>query len=136
MNGKQAKKLRWYARVTESMMPDPVVNEKGVSSLLLVYEYPRTAKRRDGSFQQVVRRTIQYNPRTSGKGFYKALKGKRARVRGTVPFVRYMCQQRIIQMLTAKREGAARAAAEVETHGTRESLASALRRPAHTGNAV
>jgi hypothetical protein len=105
MNQKMAKKLRWYARTQEAMMPDPVVNEKGVSSLLLVYEHPRTYTDRVGDVRTFINRTLQYNPRTSGKGFYKVLKKKRARIKGSIPYVRYMCQRRIIELLAARSQG-------------------------------
>ncbi len=103
MSSRRFKKLRWYARVQEAMMPDPVVDERGVSSLLLVYEHPKTWVDREGKERVFVNRTIQYNPRTSGKGFYKVLKRKRARVRGSIPFVRHMCQARIAELLLVKK---------------------------------
>lgn len=104
-NQKMAKKLRWYARTQEALMPDPVVNSKGVSSLLLVYEYPKTYTDRVGDVRTFTNRTLQYNPRTSGKGFYKVLKKKRARISGTIPYVRFMCQKRIIELLAARSQG-------------------------------
>ena len=105
MNQKMAKKLRWYARVQEAMMPDPVVNEKGVSSLLLVYEHPKLWKDGLGNEHTFTNRTLQYNPRTSGKGFYKVLKKQRARIKGSIPYCRYMCQKRIIELLAARSAG-------------------------------
>lgn len=102
MNAKKAKKLRWYARAQEAIMPAPVVNKEGVPSTLLVYNHPKIWKDRDGNEHTFVNRTVQYNPRTSGKGFYKALKGAGANIKGTLPYVRFMCQQRIIQCLAAK----------------------------------
>lgn len=113
-NQKMAKKLRWYARTQEAMMPDPVVNEKGVSSLLLVYEHPRTYTDRVGDVRTFINRTLQYNPRTSGKGFYKVLKKKRARIKGSIPYVRYMCQRRIIELLAARSQGNSGAPADIQ----------------------
>jgi hypothetical protein len=104
MNAKRCKKLRWYARAQEVLMPAPVVNEKGISSLLLVYPHRKVFKDPEGVEHEFFNHTIQYNPRTSGKGFYKALKGKRARVQGKLPFVRYMCQRRIIEVLSARQQ--------------------------------
>ena len=114
MNQKQCKKLRWYARTQEAMMPDPVVNEKGVSSLLLVYEHPKTYTDRVGDVRTFINRTLQYNPRTSGKGFYKVLKKKRARIKGSIPYVRYMCQRRIIELLAARSQGNSGAPADIQ----------------------
>jgi|SRR5882672_1751276 len=102
MNSKRAKKLRWYARVQEAMMPDQVISPQGIPSTLLVYNHPRKWKDQLGNEHTFVNRTIQYNPRTSGKGFYKALKGKNANIRGSIAFVRYMCQKRIIELLAAR----------------------------------
>jgi hypothetical protein len=87
-------------------MPNPAVNEKGVSSLLLVYEYPKTYTDRVGDERTFTNRTLQYNPRTSGKGFYKVLKKKRARITGSISHCRLMCQTRIIELLTARSRGA------------------------------
>lgn len=97
MNAKTAKKLRWYARVQEMHMPDPVVNSDGVSSLLLIYH------RRKFSNGDPASQTIQYNPRTSGKGFYRVLKKKRATLRGSIAWTRFMCQRRIVELLGARR---------------------------------
>lgn len=87
-------------------MPDPKIHpETGIPSTLLVYNHPKVWKDMHGTEHTFTNRTIQYNPRTSGKGFYKALKGKRANIRGSLSFVRYMCQQRIIEMLGQRGRG-------------------------------
>jgi hypothetical protein len=106
MNAKQAKKLRWYARSQEVLMPPPVVNEKGVSSMLLVYEHPKTWTDRAGNEQTFINRTVQYNPRTSGKGLYKALKGKNARIRDSIERTRIVCQVRVAEVLAARQRAA------------------------------
>jgi len=107
MNAKRCKKLRWYARVQEAMMPDPKIHpETGIPSTLLVYNHSKIYTDKYGNEHTFTNRTIQYNPRTSGKGFYKALKGKNANIRGSISFARYMCQQRIIQLLAARSGGA------------------------------
>jgi hypothetical protein len=85
-------------------MPEPKINEKGIPSTLLIYDHPKIWKDRQGNEHTFVNRTLQYNPRTSGKGFYKALKGKRARIAGSIPYVRYMCQRRIIEVLSARQQ--------------------------------
>jgi len=92
-------------------MPTPKINKEGIPSTLLVYNHPKTWKDIHGNEHAFTNRTIQYNPRTSGKGFYRALKGGKANIKGTVPYVRFMCQQRIIQVLAAKHAGEAGAAA-------------------------
>ena len=89
------------------MMPPPVVNEKGVSSLLLVYEHPKLWTDPKGDEHTFVNRTVQYNPRTSGKGFYKALKGKNARIRNPIPQTRILCQVRIAEVLGARQRAEA-----------------------------
>lgn len=87
-------------------MPDPKIHPvTGIPSTLLVYDHPKTYTDKDGHEQTFHNRTIQYNPRTSGKGFYKALKGGRANIRGSIAFTRYMCQQRIVQLLAARSGG-------------------------------
>lgn len=85
-------------------MPAPVVNEKGVSSLLLVYEHPKLWTDRKGEEHTFVNRTVQYNPRTSGKGLYKALKGKNARVKQSIEQTRILCQIRIAEVLAARQK--------------------------------
>jgi hypothetical protein len=105
VNAKRAKKLRWYARTQEAMMPDPMINEAGIPSTLLVFNHPKVWKDAEGVEHTFTNRTIQYNPRTSGKGFYKALKGGNANIRGTIPYVRFMCQQRIVRLLAARSGG-------------------------------
>ena len=85
-------------------MPAPVVNEKGVSSLLLVYEHPQVYTDRHGVEQTFVNRTVQYNPRTSGKGLYKALKKKKAKVKQGIEQTRILCQIRIAEVLAARQQ--------------------------------
>ena len=104
-------------------MPPPQVDEKGVSSLLLVYEHPKLYTDVAGREQTFVNRTIQYNPRTSGKGFYKALKGKNARIRNPIEQTRILCQIRIAEVFAARQraadaEVAASRAGAVDVDGT------------------
>src|SRR5208282_6798891 len=106
MNAKQAKKLRWFARAQEAGMPDPMINKEGIPSTLLVYNHPKTFKDRSGNEHTFVNRTIQYNPRTSGKGYYRALKAAGLKLRGTLPRVRQTCQYRAIRALTEKQQRA------------------------------
>ena len=106
MNAKQAKKLRWMARAVEAGMPDIMVNEQGIPSTVLVYDHKKIVKDREGKEHEIIRRTVQYNPRTSGKGYYRALKAAKIRLRGTVPFVRQACQFRAIKALTEKQQRA------------------------------
>ncbi|MGO8974862.1 MAG: hypothetical protein ACLQNV_15225 [Steroidobacteraceae bacterium] len=106
MSGKSFKKLRWLARAQEAAMPDIMVNEKGIPSTVLVYDHPKIFKDKEGNEHTIVRRTIQYNPRTSGKGYYRALKAAKIRIRGNLPFVRQTCQFRAIKALTEKQQRA------------------------------
>lgn len=115
-------------------MPNPVINKEGIPSTLLVYNHPRSWVDKDGQTQVFTNRTIQYNPRTSGKGFYKALKGAKANIKGSIPYVRFMCQQRIIQILAAKhaRESGALPDAALRSSAVESSSGEM----APTGNAV
>src|ERR1017187_98531 len=106
MSGKSAKKLRWLARVQEAGMPDIMVNEKGIPSTVLVYDHPKVFKDALGNEHTFIRRTVQYNPRTSGKGYYRALKATKIKIRGNLPLVRQTCQFRIIRTLTEKQQRA------------------------------
>lgn len=117
-------------------MPEPKVNEKGVSSLLLVYEHPRSWTDQYGRKSTFVNRTLQYNPRTSGKGFYKVLKKQRARIKGTIPYARYMCQRRIIELLTVRSQGATGATAAIQQPGHAGPVEVPLPGAPHTGNDV
>jgi hypothetical protein len=106
MNAKQAKKLRWFARAQEAAMPDIMVNEKGIPSTVLVYDHKKVFTDKEGIEHEYVRRTVQYNPRTSGKGYYRALKAARIKLRGNLPLVRQTCQFRAIKALTEKQQRA------------------------------
>jgi hypothetical protein len=106
MNGKQAKKLRWFARAQEAGMPDIMVNSQGVPSTVLVYDHKKIYTDKFGKEHEIIRRTVQYNPRTSGKGYYRALKAAGVKLRGSVPKVRQVCQFRAIKALTEKQQRA------------------------------
>jgi hypothetical protein len=106
MNAKRAKKLRWMARAVEAGMPDIMVNAQGIPSTVLVYDHRKIVTDRAGKEHEIIRRTIQYNPRTSGKGYYRALKAARIRLRGNLPFVRQACQFKAIKALTEKQQRA------------------------------
>lgn len=102
MNAKMAKKLRWYARAQEMAMPDIMVNSKGIPSTLLVYEHKKVFKDAEGNERDFTNITIQYNPRTSGKGFYRVLKKKRARIKGSIEQCRTICAIRCTELLAAR----------------------------------
>lgn len=87
-------------------MPDIVVNGQGIPSTVLVYDHKKILKDREGNEHEIIRRTVQYNPRTSGKGYYRALKAADIRVRGNLPLVRQTCQFRAIKALTEKQQRA------------------------------
>ena len=106
MNAKRAKKLRWFARAQEAAMPDIMVNEKGIPSTVLVYDHKKIVIDKEGKEHEIVRRTVQYNPRTSGKGYYRALKAAKIRLRGNLPLIRQTCQFRAIKALTEKQQRA------------------------------
>jgi hypothetical protein len=106
MNAKRAKKLRWFARAQEAAMPDIMVNEKGIPSTVLVYDHRKIVIDKEGKEHEIIRRTVQYNPRTSGKGYYRALKAAKIRLRGSVALVRQTCQFRAIKALTEKQQRA------------------------------
>lgn len=106
MNAKQAKKLRWFARAQEAAMPDIMVNKEGIPSTVLVYNHRKVFKDANGDEHEYVNRTIQYNPRTSGKGYYRALKSADVRLRGSIARVRQTCQFKAIERLTAKQQRA------------------------------
>lgn len=106
MNAKQAKKLRWFARAQEAGMPDAMINTQGVPSTLLVYNHKKVFTDAEGVEHEYVNRTIQYNPRTCGKGYYRALKSAGVRLRGSIPRVRQTCQFKAIQRLTEKQQRA------------------------------
>ncbi len=106
MNAKQAKKLRWLARAEEAAMPDIMMNKEGIPSTLLVYNHRKVFKDAKGVEHEYVNRTIQYNPRTCGKGLYRALKSSGLRLRGSVARTRQACQFKAIQRLTEKQQRA------------------------------
>jgi hypothetical protein len=106
INAKRAKKLRWFARAQEAAMPDIMVNKQGIPSTLLVYDHKKIVTDRNGKEHEIVKRTIQYNPRTSGKGYYRALKAANIRLRGNLPLIRQTCQFRAIKALTEKQQRA------------------------------
>jgi hypothetical protein len=106
MNAKQAKKLRWFARAQEAAMPDPMINKDGIPSTLLVYNHRKIFMDDKGVEHEYFNRTIQYNPRTCGKGYYRALKSSGLRVRGSVARARQICQFKAIERLTAKQQRA------------------------------
>lgn len=87
-------------------MPDIMVNEKGIPSTVLVYDHKKIVVDAKGNEHEIIRRTVQYNPRTSGKGYYRALKAANIRLRGGLPFVRQTCQFRAIKALTEKQQRA------------------------------
>jgi hypothetical protein len=106
MSGKSFKKLRWLARAQEAAMPDIMVNERGIPSTVLVYDHKKIFTDAKGVEHEFLRRTVQYNPRTSGKGYYRALKAAKIKLRGTLPLVRQTCQFRAIRALTEKQQRA------------------------------
>jgi hypothetical protein len=106
MSGKSFKKLRWLARAAEAAMPDIIVNNCGIPSTVLVYEHRKVFTDKEGVDHEFFRRTVQYNPRTSGKGYYRALKAANIKLRGTLPLVRQTCQFRAIKALTEKQQRA------------------------------
>jgi hypothetical protein len=106
MSGKRFKKLRWFARAQEAAMPDIMVNEKGIPSTVLVYDHRKTITDAKGVEHEIIRRTVQYNPRTSGKGYYRALKAAHVRLRGNLATVRQICQFRVVKALTEKQQRA------------------------------
>lgn len=116
MNAKQAKKLRWYARAQEAGMDTPKIHpESGIPSTLLVYNHRKVWTDKDGVEHDFVNRTIQYNPRTSGKGFYRAIKKAKIKLRGDIVRVRGQCQFRAVQMYTQRAEAESRARSELES---------------------
>jgi hypothetical protein len=106
VNAKQAKKLRWFARAQEAAMPDIMINKEGIPSTLLVYNHKKIFVDAKGDEHEYINRTIQYNPRTCGKGYYRALKSSGLRLRGSIARVRQTCQFKAIERLTAKQQRA------------------------------
>jgi hypothetical protein len=137
MNGKQAKKLRWFARAQEAGMPDIMVNSQGVPSTVLVYDHKKIFTDKFDKEHEIIRRTVQYNPRTSGKGYYRALKAAGVKLRGSVPKVRQVCQFRAIKALTEKQQRAgAVALPEAELLAQQASGLEAPATPAVSGSAA
>lgn len=85
-------------------MPDVMVNHEGIPSTLLIYKHPKVFKDAQGEEHTFTNITIQYNPRTSGKGFYRVLKKKRARIKGSIGNARAICGTRVIELLSARRQ--------------------------------
>jgi hypothetical protein len=117
-------------------MPAPTVDKEGVSSQLLVYRYRKlTPKDHNGNQREFSVATIQYNPRTSGKGFYRVLKKRRARIKGSIANCRIQCGARIVELLTAKRGGVPNSPGGIELRpaGNVDALGGD---PARAGNVV
>jgi len=71
-----------------------------------VYNHRKVFKDAEGVEHEYFNRTLQYNPRTCGKGYYRALKASGLRLRGSVARTRQVCQFKAIERLTAKQQRA------------------------------